>query len=231
MTVEVGRRFPLHAGSSSTCILAFLPDGATGRGPGRPARRADPAHGGGARLRCGTGSRRSSAPASRSRTASARRAPAPSPRRCSASTARVQGAVSVCGPADRVDRRCASASRRSCARPRTGSPGGWAGAAGCRSRRSGGGTMSDALAGLKVLDVSTLFAGPLAATMLGDFGADVIKVEHPPRRPGARATAPARTASACGGRCSGATSARSRSTSARPRARTCSAAWSPTPTS
>jgi len=24
MTVEVGRRFPLHAGSSSTCILAFL---------------------------------------------------------------------------------------------------------------------------------------------------------------------------------------------------------------
>ncbi|MEV0425713.1 IclR family transcriptional regulator [Micromonospora sp. NPDC050495] len=26
MTVEVGRRFPLHAGSSSTCILAFLPD-------------------------------------------------------------------------------------------------------------------------------------------------------------------------------------------------------------
>ncbi|SNT55106.1 DNA-binding transcriptional regulator, IclR family [Asanoa hainanensis] len=26
MTVEVGRRYPLHAGSSSTCILAFLPD-------------------------------------------------------------------------------------------------------------------------------------------------------------------------------------------------------------
>ena len=39
--------------------------------------------------------------------------------------------------------------------------------------------MSDALAGLKVLDISTLFAGPLAATMLGDFGADIIKVEHP----------------------------------------------------
>jgi crotonobetainyl-CoA:carnitine CoA-transferase CaiB-like acyl-CoA transferase len=30
-----------------------------------------------------------------------------------------------------------------------------------------------------VLDVATLFAGPLAATILGDFGADVIKVEHP----------------------------------------------------
>jgi crotonobetainyl-CoA:carnitine CoA-transferase CaiB-like acyl-CoA transferase len=35
------------------------------------------------------------------------------------------------------------------------------------------------LAGLTVLDVSTLFAGPLAATLLGDFGADVIKIEHP----------------------------------------------------
>jgi formyl-CoA transferase len=39
--------------------------------------------------------------------------------------------------------------------------------------------MSAALAGLRVLDVSTLFAGPLAATMLGDFGAEVIKIEHP----------------------------------------------------
>jgi IclR family acetate operon transcriptional repressor len=27
MTVELGRRFPLHAGSSSTCMLAFLPEG------------------------------------------------------------------------------------------------------------------------------------------------------------------------------------------------------------
>ena len=39
--------------------------------------------------------------------------------------------------------------------------------------------MTDALQGLKVLDVATLFAGPLAATMLGDHGADVIKIEHP----------------------------------------------------
>jgi crotonobetainyl-CoA:carnitine CoA-transferase CaiB-like acyl-CoA transferase len=35
------------------------------------------------------------------------------------------------------------------------------------------------LRGLRVIDAATLFAGPLAATLLGDFGADVIKVEHP----------------------------------------------------
>lgn len=36
-----------------------------------------------------------------------------------------------------------------------------------------------ALDGLRVIDAATLFAGPLAATLLADFGADVIKVEHP----------------------------------------------------
>jgi crotonobetainyl-CoA:carnitine CoA-transferase CaiB-like acyl-CoA transferase len=35
------------------------------------------------------------------------------------------------------------------------------------------------LAGLKVLDASTLLAGPLAASLLGDLGAEVIKVESP----------------------------------------------------
>ena len=33
--------------------------------------------------------------------------------------------------------------------------------------------------GLRVLDLSSLYAAPLIATNLGDFGADVIKVEHP----------------------------------------------------
>lgn len=36
-----------------------------------------------------------------------------------------------------------------------------------------------ALEGIKVIDAATLFAGPLAATILGDFGAEVLKVEHP----------------------------------------------------
>ncbi len=40
-------------------------------------------------------------------------------------------------------------------------------------------TQNQALAGLKVIDMATLFAGPLAATMLGDFGAEVLKIEHP----------------------------------------------------
>lgn len=38
---------------------------------------------------------------------------------------------------------------------------------------------SPPLAGVTVLDVSTILAGPLAATLLGEFGADVIKVEQP----------------------------------------------------
>jgi formyl-CoA transferase len=35
------------------------------------------------------------------------------------------------------------------------------------------------LTGLKVIDLATLFAGPVIASLMADFGADVIKVEHP----------------------------------------------------
>lgn len=48
------------------------------------------------------------------------------------------------------------------------------------------------LHGVRVLDCSTLFAGPLAATFLGDFGADVVKVEHPRRPDAARSHGPAK---------------------------------------
>src|SRR5215207_8269880 len=47
----------------------------------------------------------------------------------------------------------------------------WAGGRGLNGRQ--------ALEGIKIIDAATLFAGPLAATVLGDFGAEVIKVEHP----------------------------------------------------
>lgn len=35
------------------------------------------------------------------------------------------------------------------------------------------------LAGLRVLDIASLYAAPFAATLLGDFGAEVIKIEPP----------------------------------------------------
>ncbi|KUN86701.1 acyl-CoA transferase [Streptomyces bungoensis] len=48
------------------------------------------------------------------------------------------------------------------------------------------------LEGLRVLDLATLFAGPLAATLLGDFGAEVVKVEHPHRPDPSRGHGPAK---------------------------------------
>ncbi|HEY3686767.1 MAG TPA: CoA transferase, partial [Streptosporangiaceae bacterium] len=49
-------------------------------------------------------------------------------------------------------------------------PGGWATAGGAEPP----------LAGLRALNLGTIIAGPYAATLLGELGADVVKVERPP---------------------------------------------------
>jgi len=51
---------------------------------------------------------------------------------------------------------------------------------------------SGPLTGVRVIDASTLFAGPLAAMFLGDLGADVVKIEHPTRPDAARTHGPSR---------------------------------------
>ncbi|MFD7435194.1 CaiB/BaiF CoA transferase family protein [Streptomyces sp. NPDC059861] len=53
-------------------------------------------------------------------------------------------------------------------------------------------TPTPPLGGLRVLDMATLFAGPLAATLLGDFGAEVIKIEHPRKPDPSRGHGPAK---------------------------------------
>ena len=44
--------------------------------------------------------------------------------------------------------------------------------------------MTTALGGIRVLDISNVIAGPFAAALLGDFGAEVLKVELPAGRDG-----------------------------------------------
>jgi crotonobetainyl-CoA:carnitine CoA-transferase CaiB-like acyl-CoA transferase len=56
---------------------------------------------------------------------------------------------------------------------------------------TGGGVLAP-LAGVRVLELATLFAGPLAGAFLGDFGAEVTKVEHPRRPDPARGHGPGR---------------------------------------
>ena len=78
--------------------------------------------------------------------------------------------------------------------------------------------MTDQLfAGLKVIDCASFIAAPLAATVLSDFGADVIKIEPPgegdayrtPARQSRRAEEQRRLSPGC---TAPATSAASRST-------------------
>jgi crotonobetainyl-CoA:carnitine CoA-transferase CaiB-like acyl-CoA transferase len=47
-------------------------------------------------------------------------------------------------------------------------------------------TSPQALAGVRVIDASSIIAGPITCQILGDYGADVIKLEHPTRGDGLR---------------------------------------------
>lgn len=48
------------------------------------------------------------------------------------------------------------------------------------------------LEGFRVIDVSTILAGPLCCQILGDFGADVVKIEHPLKGDGMRGHGPSK---------------------------------------
>jgi crotonobetainyl-CoA:carnitine CoA-transferase CaiB-like acyl-CoA transferase len=50
--------------------------------------------------------------------------------------------------------------------------------------------VTPSLSGLKILDLSTLIAAPMASTLLADFGADVVKVELPSKGDALRDLAP-----------------------------------------
>jgi crotonobetainyl-CoA:carnitine CoA-transferase CaiB-like acyl-CoA transferase len=51
---------------------------------------------------------------------------------------------------------------------------------GSRAGRAGGPCSDGPLTGLRVIEFGQLLAGPYVGTLLGDFGADVVKIEAPP---------------------------------------------------
>ncbi len=53
-------------------------------------------------------------------------------------------------------------------------------------------TQDGPLAGMRVVDASTILAGPLACQILGDFGAEVVKIEHPTAGDGMRGHGPSK---------------------------------------
>ncbi|HEX7304758.1 CoA transferase [Lentzea sp.] len=48
------------------------------------------------------------------------------------------------------------------------------------------------LTGVRVVDASTILAGPLCCQLLGDYGAEVVKIEHPKRGDGMRGHGPSK---------------------------------------
>ncbi len=52
--------------------------------------------------------------------------------------------------------------------------------------------MSKPLEGIRVVEAATLFAAPIAGMLLGDYGADVIKIEHPRHPDPARGHGPSK---------------------------------------
>ena len=85
--------------------------------------------------------------------------------------------------------------------------------------------MTGPLSGIRVVELGQVIAGPFCGQLLGDFGADVVKVEPPGKGDVLRQWGHARRAPAtpCGGASRRATSAASPSTCAPPRASSSSA--------
>ena len=59
---------------------------------------------------------------------------------------------------------------------------------------------SQPLEGLKVVDIAVLFAAPTISQNMGDFGAEVIKVEHPKMGDSLRSLGATKDGIPCGGR-------------------------------